>query len=161
MNRIGKVLLASTIILSGAGAMNALSLSSTVKAEIRENIGVTASYSSPAKDTLRSVLQVGGNSPSTLDFKTKHVPTFEIRNGSGTLTKRGSLNTWVQLNDPKLDVYEFQSVTNINFSALSPGNYRIYVSIPMDDGPINSSVNGSFTRGFTINPDRTITNIRP
>ena len=159
MNKIGKVLLTSTMILGGVSIMDA-SNTPTTKAEVRENVGVTASYSSPANNAFRTSLFVGGNSSSMVDFKTKHIPVFEIKNSSGMLAKRGSLNTWVQRTNPTFDLYEFDSITNISLSALPPGNYRIHVTIPMDDGSINSSVNKSFTQAFTLNPNRSITNIR-
>ncbi|OCA92940.1 hypothetical protein [Pseudobacillus wudalianchiensis] len=160
MNKIRKILLASTMVLGGISIADVTN-TSTTKAEVRENVGVTAAYSSPANNVFRTTLFISGNSSNMTDVKTKHIPVFAIKNSSGILAKEGSLSTWVERTNPLFDLYEFDSISDINLSTLPPGNYRIQVTIPMDDGSINSSVNKSFTRAFTLNPDRTVTNVRP
>lgn len=161
MDQIRKVLFAFILVLSGVTVINYSNSSIAAKAEVRENVGVMTSYSSLAKNTFRTTLFVGGNSPKMADFTVKHTPTFSIKKSDGMIVKQGSLNTWVHRAGPKFDLYELASSTNVDLSALSPGNYRIYVSIPMDDGAINSAVNGSFTQAFTLHSDHTVTNIRP
>ncbi|WP_203364696.1 hypothetical protein [Bacillus sp. REN10] len=165
-SRLGKIVFASAIAFGGLvvldSAKTSLGVEAATKADLYQKYW--ADYGSNTKDALSTKVEVSTDSSDYRiieDFTKKHNPLFSIHNTSGTIVQRGSLNMWMKKPYGNYNDIEFESFTNINLSALSPGHYRIKVTIPMDDGSLTHVDNSDLTQAFTIQPDRSIVDFRP
>lgn len=150
-NKVGKFVLTGALALGGIGAIDLFqpqetqhSASAATLSAVDEVDNIFYSYD---PNVLKVSTEVLGNSSSMTDFETKHTATFTIQNSSGVTVQRGTLNRWQR--QAMIDYnHEYRQLTNISTSSLTPGHYRITVSIPMDDGFITSATTPSLTNHF-------------
>ncbi|MEQ2529109.1 hypothetical protein WMO40_20760 [Bacillaceae bacterium CLA-AA-H227] len=119
-----------------------------------ENINTL--YVSPANDTLKVTLDVGGNN-SDLDLDIlNEVPRFTIENSVGTIVKTGTMGTFIRrLSVNNIYEYEYRNTVNISTSDLPAGDYRIKIYMFKSIFP---EIFPELTQQFYINTNRTITN---
>ncbi|WP_100331860.1 hypothetical protein [Bacillus xiapuensis] len=162
VSKFGKTVLASAIALGGLGVIQTvdpLKANANVMSDVNE--GILTTYSSAAKNVFTAKVMASSMGNRLTDFKTRHTPTFTIHNTAGMTVQRGSLNQWYEVDEVPMYWGEYDTVTNISVAALPAGHYRIKINIPMDDGSFTPVNEPELTQAFTIQPDRSIVNIRP
>jgi len=159
-----KVLFTTSLSLGALSITDSYDSKYNVEAAYKFHLeDIRAAYQSPAKNAFRSVVTIGGEAENMDDFGNpdRHPVVYTIQNSSGTVVQRGSLNAWNPLDNPLYNKWEYTSTTNISVANLVGGNYRLKISIHVDDGAITSVDDADLTQAFTINGDRSISNIRP
>ena len=162
--KTAKVLLATSLALGGGVITESFLPSQEASAAYKSHVqDVAAYYASEAPNAFRAVVTVGGSAENMDDFNNseRHKATYTIQNSSGQIVKSGTLNAWQYVEYPNYNPFEFKSNTNMSVSTLAPGYYRIKISIAVDDGAITSVNDSDLTQAFTLNSNRSITDIRP
>lgn len=167
-NKLTKWLLTGALALGGLGIGSMADLPIGMEAEKAEAAVLSdiwwmgADYSNNSLNALTVDLETYGWEAGYADFQYKHNARFTIKNSVGTIVKTGSFNMWTQVAPTEEVPWRFLSKTNISLSGLpkNASQYRIDVSVPLDDVNMNQNHRTSFSRGFQYNADGTLTNFR-
>lgn len=166
MKKVGKIALASAIALGGVGSTAILSPLGASASEsdyadngilYAENVrAINVVYSSPDENKLRVNMTVTTSDDSDItDFQ----PRYTIQDANGVIKQEGLLNKHTY-SDTSTTYGKGNSVTDIDVSALSAGDYRIKVYQPVTGNELKSiPVNPAFPTmecHFHIKLDRAV-----